>query len=55
MQEQTKNASLRGEKDRTQHLSQQSAGRPHRAPILDVNKDSLGSLTCGGIGERNSQ
>ena len=30
------------------------AGRPHRAPFLDVN-DSFGSLTCGGIGERNSQ
>ena len=31
------------------------AGRPHRALLLDVNKDSFGSLTCGGIGERNSQ
>ena len=52
IQEQTKNASLRGEQGGP---SLEFAGTPHRAPFLDVNKDNFGCLTCGGIGERNSQ
>ena len=49
IQEQTKNASLRGEQGGP---SLEFAGTPHCAPFLDVNKDNFGCLTCGGIGER---